>query len=252
MGDLLQSLKAGFDALPASLAGAHGLGAVRRAALEAALADGLPGARVEAWKYTSLRALAARDFAPAQATAVDPAVLAGIPAPRLVFVNGQHDAALSDLGGLPAGVELGPMSAVLAGDGPRAAAVVGQSFDRADEPFARLNTALALDGVRLSVAAGVVVGAPLHLVFLGSPADGDQAAHLRHLLELHAGAALAVVEHHLGTCAHRHLANHLVHVHLASRASFWSCSLPSRRVTWVRADSTAGTEESGPPGSTSA
>jgi Fe-S cluster assembly protein SufD len=218
MAGLLDSLKAGFEALPAPLMEAQGLGAARRAALDAALADGLPGARVETWKYTSLRALSAREFLPARAGLVDAAIVADVPAPRLVFVNGRHDAALSDIEGLPEGVELRPMSDALAGDDPRAAAVFGRRFDRADEIFARFNAALSVEGVRLSVAADVAVVPPVHLVFIGSPGGADQAAHLRHLVELRTGASLTVVEHHLGTGTHRHLFNHLSHVHLARGA----------------------------------
>lgn len=218
MAGLLDSLKAGFDALPAPLVEAQGLGPARRAAIDAALADGLPGARVEAWKYTSLRALSAREFAPARAGLVDATLVAEIPAPRLVFVNGRYDAALSDRAGLPAGVELRPMSEALAGDDPRAVSVLGRRFGRADEVFARLNAALAVEGVRLSVQADVAVASPVNLVFVGAAGGGDQATHLRHLVELRAGASLVVVEHHLGAGAHRHLANHLMHVHLARGA----------------------------------
>jgi Fe-S cluster assembly protein SufD len=197
---LLDSLKHGFEALPAVLVDAQGLGETRRAALAAALADGLPGARVEAWKYTSLRALSARGFAAAAAPAtVDAAALAHVPAPRLVFVNGAFDAALSDTSGLPAGVELRPLSQALAGDDPRAVSVLGRRFGRADEVFARLAT-------------------PLHLVFVGTPAGADHALHLRHLVELRKGASLTLVEHHLGLGAHRHLANHVLHAHLAGDA----------------------------------
>src|SRR3546814_668182 len=87
MAALLDSLAAGFD-------GNSG----RKAALDAVVRDGLPGPRSEAWKYTPLRALERRAFAPAEADVVafDPALIAGIPAPRLVFVNGVHDAAHSD------------------------------------------------------------------------------------------------------------------------------------------------------------
>ena len=41
---------------------------------------------------------------------------------------------------------------------------------------------------------------------------------LDHLVELRKGASLTVVEHHLGAGSHRHLANHLMHVHLAGGA----------------------------------
>src|SRR3546814_2862902 len=64
--------------------------------------------RSEAWKYTPLRALERRAFAPVEAAvaAFDPALIADIPAPRLVFVNGVHDAAHSDADALPDGASL--------------------------------------------------------------------------------------------------------------------------------------------------
>ena len=90
MSALLDSLASGFDG-----------DAARREALDAALRDGLPLVRSEAWKYTPLRALDRRSFVPATAAAFDSALLEGIPAPRMVFVNGRFDAAHSDLSGLP-------------------------------------------------------------------------------------------------------------------------------------------------------
>lgn len=218
MSALLQSFEAGFTALPAARVDALGLGPARRAALADALAAGLPGPRSETWKYTSLRALSARGFAAASRAPVDAALLEAIPSPRLVFVNGAFDAALSSLDALPAGVELRPMSQALSGDDPRAVAVFGRAFDEADALFARFNAALAMEGVLLRLAEGARATTPLHLVFVGAPADGDAALHLRHLVELRAGASLTLVEHHLGAGAHRHLANHLMHVHLARDA----------------------------------
>ncbi|HAI94225.1 MAG TPA: Fe-S cluster assembly protein SufD, partial [Xanthomonadaceae bacterium] len=92
---MLDSFRVALAQSPARGADAE----ARNTLLEAALRDGLPGLRDEAWKYTPLRALERRGFAPAPAAApaIDPALLADIPAPRLVFVNGRHAAALSDL-----------------------------------------------------------------------------------------------------------------------------------------------------------
>lgn len=211
MSALLDSLAAAFDA--------SGDGdAERRAVLDALLRDGLPGPRSEAWRYTPLRALERRRFAPAGAAAVDPARLAAIPAPRLVFVNGQFDAALSDLSGLPAGVECVPVSHALRHARPRDTDFLLRRFDRADEPFARLNAALAREGMRLRVDDGVQVDAPLHLVQVGAALAHDAAWHLRHFIELRRGARLTLVEHQLADGAHAHLANLLAHVHLAAGA----------------------------------
>lgn len=192
----------------------------RRAALQAALADGLPGPRSERWRHTPLRALDRRAFAAPRASSValDPAFIAHIPAPRLVLRNGQFDAAVSDLSGLPHGVRVTRLADALAVPGVRDAQVLARRFERGDEVFARLNAALARDGVLVEAEAGTQAGAPLHLVFVGEPDDADRAWHLRHRIELAREATLAVVEHHLAAGAHRHLANQLLHVHLAPGA----------------------------------
>ena len=189
MSALLDSL-AGADAATGALA------AIRR--------DGLPGARTESWKYTSLRALERRTFAAADATAptVDPAVFAGIPAPRLVFVNGRPAPEHSDLGALPPGVSVASVAA------PTPAAPIGG----AEAVFARLNAALATEGLSIVVEAGVQTGATVHLVFVGTAAGEDRAWHLRHRIQLGAGSRLALVEYHLAADGHRHLDNTVVDI----------------------------------------
>ena len=167
MSALLDSLAAGFEG-----------DATRRALLDEVLRDGLP-ARAEAWKYTSLRQLERRSFAPATAVAVDAALLAAIPAPRIVFVNGQFDATLSDLTTLPAGIDVRPLSRLLQGDDPRAVNFLERRYQRLDEPFARLNAALAREGAAIRVDAGVRADAPLHLVHVGAAQDDGDAATLR-------------------------------------------------------------------------
>lgn len=207
MSTLLQSLAAGFDG-----------DAARRDALDGLLRDGLPGPRTEAWKYTPLRALERRSFANAATATIDAALLAAIPAPRIVFVNGGFDAALSALDGLPEGVALQPLSQVLAEGEARATNFLQRRYEGADEPFARLNAALAREGAVLRIDDTVQVAEPLHLVFVGTAADADQAWHLRQFIELRRGAAATVVEHHLGAGDHAHLGNAIAHVHVAAGA----------------------------------
>lgn len=217
MGALLDSLAPALDSLP--LRDAAGLGEARRTALDAALRDGLPGARSERWKYTPLRALERRAFLPGAATVLaDASVLASIPAPRMVFVNGRFDATHTDLAGLNDGISLQPLSQVLEHGDARASNFLARRFDRADEVFARLNAALANDGAVLRAEAGAQADRSIHLVFIGAPAEGDRAWHLRNFIELRRDARLSVVEHHLGAGAHAHLGNSLSHVHLAAQA----------------------------------
>jgi Fe-S cluster assembly protein SufD len=218
MSVLLDSFAEAFARFDTRDVGGHG--DARHDAMAAALRDGLPGTRAEAWKYTSLRALERRSFAlgdDALPETIAAAVVA-IPAPRIVFVNGRYAAQWSALDHLPAGVSLQPLSQVLRNGDARDANMLGRRFERSDEVFARLNTALADDGVVLHVEAGVVVDSVVHLVFLGAPVASDRGRHLRHLIDLRSDASLALIEHRIADGEHRHLFNDLTHVHLGQRA----------------------------------
>jgi Fe-S cluster assembly protein SufD len=209
MSVLLESLLDGGRDRPA-LAPAP----VRDAALHEARTLGLPAARTEAWKYTSLRALERRAFAPAGEAA--PLSLALPDGPRLVFVNGRLDAQASTQSALPPGVLLRALSESVAAGDPAAIAALSQRYERADEGFARLNAGLAGEGAHLRVDAGVDAGT-LHLVFVGAAAP-DAAWHLRHLVELGEGAALVLAEHRVATGEPAHLANEITQVRVGARA----------------------------------
>ncbi|TNY27926.1 Fe-S cluster assembly protein SufD [Fulvimonas soli] len=195
-------------ALPQS--GVAWLDAARRENLDAFVAAGLPDARTEAWKYTALRALAQRSYAAgdAQARAVDPAALAlpGVAGPRLVFVNGVYRADLSRADALPAGVSLQPLARALRTEAEPLRFALARRYREDGDAFARLNAALAADGAVLRVAPGAAPAQPVHLVFVGAPAEGDVAWHVRNVVELGEGAALTLVEHHLASGAQAHFA----------------------------------------------
>ncbi len=201
---------------------AAGLGATRGEAIAAALRDGLPGPRAEAWKYTSLRALERRSFAAADSANVDSAALdravASVPMPRMVFVDGRFDAARSDVAALPAGVEALPLSRVLREQAPRDANFLQRRYAGASEIFAVVNAALAVEGAVIRSDHGIATDAALHLVFVSSGAEPDIAAHLRHFVDLRNDATLSLVEHHIALAEHRGLVNQLSHVHLGQRA----------------------------------
>ena len=228
MSALLDSLSAGFAG-----------NAARRAVLDEALRDGLPGPRAEAWKYTSLRQLERRSFQPVDTLpALDPMVLADIPAPRAVFVNGRYSVALSLTTDLPDGVSLQLLSEALA-EGGDAARFLQRRFERSDEVFARLNAALATEGVLLRAEPEVHSDRPLHLVFIGTGDGADRAWHLRNLIDLRAGARLTVVEHHIAIDSHAHFINALSHVHLAKDARLTHARIEAdseRATTLLRTD----------------
>lgn len=203
--------------------GAAWLDAIRRENLDALNATGLPDTRNEAWKYTALRGLGQRRFVQGDAQAatrdIDAAALSlpGVSGPRLVFVNGVFREDLSQLDGLPDGLEVLPLSRALAQDDEPLRFALGHRYRETADAFAQLNAAYAQDGVVLRVAAGAVIEQPVHLSFIGAVAE-HAAWHLRHVIALGDGAELRLVEHHLGFGDAQQLATSVADIVLGERA----------------------------------
>ncbi|MBB3225694.1 Fe-S cluster assembly protein SufD [Luteibacter sp. Sphag1AF] len=176
--------------------------AARRDNLASFAATGLPEARNESWKYTSLRALSQRGFAPvdlkaARTVAVDVPVLPGVTGARMVFVDGVFRTDLSALEALPAGLTLQSLPDALAADPePLRFALSARHRHQAADAFAHLNAALARDGVVVKVAAGAHVASPVHIVFISTQAG--VAWHARAVVDVGQGAHVTLVEHHVG------------------------------------------------------
>ncbi|RDJ00100.1 Fe-S cluster assembly protein SufD [Dyella solisilvae] len=221
------------------------LDAARRENLDAFAAAGLPDTRMEAWKYTALRALAQRRFAPGDAQAVSRAVdaaafaLPGVDGPSLVFVNGAFRADLSRTDALPEGLSLQALSDALQGDAEPLRFALSRHYREGGDVFARLNAALAGDGVVLRVAPGAKVASPVHLLFIGAAADGDLAWHVRHVIELGEGSELSLVEHHVAHGEQQHLGTQVADIVLRKGAQLRHVTLQNAAggSTLVRHDS---------------
>ena len=236
-GALLDSLLA--DGVANSATHPAWLGDARRLAAADLARDGLPGARSEAWKYTNLRALDQRRYVQGDAAAstrvVDAAVFAlpGIDGPCLVFVNGVYRADLSRSQPVD-GLILQPLSVALADDADALRLFLARHFDGAAQAFARLNTALMLDGAVLRVAAGTHVAGLVHVVFVGAHAASDLAWQSRLLVELGEDASLKLVEHHVGEITEAHFGNVVSQIALGPRARLDLLQLQSAPETATR------------------
>ncbi|WP_213771891.1 Fe-S cluster assembly protein SufD [Bradyrhizobium sp. dw_78] len=187
-----------------SLPGGTDIAAVRAAAFNHFALAGLPHSRVEAWKYTDLRRLM-RDAKPlaappdikAKARVHDAgALFATLGFRRLVIVNGAFAADLSDLAGLETGLTIRSMAEALALDEPLLSQGLGPMVP-ADEPALALNTALAGDGVVITVLPGATIERPIHLVFVNTGAAAA-AMVTRSLVVVGGGARATFVETHEG------------------------------------------------------
>jgi Fe-S cluster assembly protein SufD len=186
---------------------------LRQASIERFAAVGFPTTREEAWRFTDVSPVAGTPFAPPQGSgtrtssqAVE-AILGGPSAPRLVFVDGAYDAALSSVSGLPSGVRLGSLGDVLRGDGELLARHVGRYARIEQNPFTALNTAFLEDGALVHIAPGLSVEQPIYLLFLTSPAGQGSLVQPRSLVVLERGATAAVVETYATLDGGQHLTN---------------------------------------------
>lgn len=195
----------------------------RHQALRAFAERGLPDTRNELWKYTALRALQQRAYAPRDTDAASRSVadellrLEGCEGPRAVFVNGVFRADLSRLDELAEGITLQPLLDALEHQPEPLRFLLAARGDE-DDGFTLLNRALAADGLIVRVADGARVPQPLHVVHVGTSAGSAVAWHLRDLIELGEGASLAVIEHHVGDDTSGHFANLVRNITLREQA----------------------------------
>lgn len=155
---------------------------------DAARLRGLPQARDERWRYSSLRALNARQFAaqPGRSGVASDALRARIQALplRVVLVDGWYAADLSTLADHGAALSL-RLDGALATSPP------------AHLPFALAAAAAAQTKLTIQVADGATIIEPLHLVSITTEAASE--AIVQHALQLNLGrdAVLQVARHRL-------------------------------------------------------
>ncbi|MEM7443214.1 MAG: Fe-S cluster assembly protein SufD [Pseudomonadota bacterium] len=216
----------GFDTAMESLPG--DLIDARRQDLEAFRTVGLPGRRLEAWKFTDLRRFLMRHaFSPAQPVAVPPRLVEQIDTLRLaadasclVFLNGRLQEDLSSTGGLPDGVTLNNLADVLnAPDRYALSGRLGAIVGETDDALIALNAAWMADGYVLDIAEGVELANPLHVVHAISACDHAIAVHPRHLIRLGPNAKATVIETHLGEPHEASFVNGVTEVEVRDRAS---------------------------------
>lgn len=169
------------------------LQAVREQGIERFNSLGIPGSSDEDWKYTSLRALAGKQFSvPEEATVAGRWSSDGEDMHRLVFEQGVLNAALSSVDALPAGVQLVSMREALAVQDDSLKSQLRSIMPERANAFAELNNGLFRDGALLRVGAGCRLDKPVELVFVSG---GEQTLSMpRNLVILESGASATLIE----------------------------------------------------------
>lgn len=210
MSEALAPYLEGFAALPAMPPAVR---AVKEAALQRAAERGFPGARDEAWKYTSVAALEKRGFRPARSdAALDAATLAnllvaGLDGPRAVFVNGRFEA---DVSRLLQGARVAHAGS--ADDGLAALLKASPAWE--SDTFLNLNTALFQDALVVELDAGMKLDAPLELLHVSLPGPQPASHHPRCVMRLGENSRLLLVERYAGVEGAANFTNAVLQVEL--------------------------------------
>ena len=186
---------------------------------------GFPDAKSEAWRYTPLQSLLARDFRTdsQEVTAltlddIDELLLGETGHCRLVFVNGRFAPRLSRLERAAQEARVGSLREALRREGPALAGANRLGADAEDHAFETLNAALFEDGAYLHVPAGERIDRPIELLFVSVGLDEPAMHHPRNLLTLGDGASATVIERYAALGPSQYLTNVTTDIALAPNA----------------------------------
>lgn len=178
-----------FDRLGPGLPGGLAVGAARAEAVARFAVSGLPHRRLEDWKYTDLRALVRDLPEPAQPSGaqIEPEILAGIDAWRIVVVDGGEPVLSAGLA--ETGVTVRTLSDAL----DSRLDLMSDWPEHSRTPMLDLNTAFAAAGIVLDVPEGVKLDKPVHIACVTTTPE-PAAVYLRNRLDIGKGASVAIVE----------------------------------------------------------
>jgi Fe-S cluster assembly protein SufD len=197
----------------------------RSAALGWVAEHGFPTLKDEDWRYTWLGPILEVPFEPAAAgtghgltlSMLDTLAL-DLGGPRLVFLNGHFAVELSRLTGLPDGVTVTNLAAVLAAGpgrfGPHFVLPLGQH----QHAFAALNDALTEDGAFIHLAAGTTVAEPIQLVFFSDTGGSPLVSSPRSVVLAGPGSRATIVETYAGIPGDVYCTNTVIEVVLEDGA----------------------------------
>ena len=195
-----------FEAIEPKLPGAERVRKERRDAIGRFATFGLPGRRVEEWKYTDLKSMLKEAFPPAVTSGKPPVakvdgVLPGLDASTFVFVDG----VLATGCELPVGCKVISLADALSSDGEGLGTdPLPVTADNGARAITALNTAFATGGAIIKITGGTKLEKPVHIVHKLT-GKAPTTATVRNSIEMGAGAEATIIESYVAEAsAERH------------------------------------------------
>ena len=163
---------------------------------------GFPTTHDEDWRFTNVSSIARTPFALAGSGAslsgsdLKPWQMKSAAA-QLVFVDGQFVRELSAFGASAEGITVTSLKDEINNHGQALEAHLGRYLNIQRDPFSALNTAFAEDGALVHLGRGQTLEAPIHLLFVSTPAETPRMVHPRNLLIFEQESQATVIEEYV-------------------------------------------------------
>ncbi|EMI58422.1 Fe-S cluster assembly protein SufD [Rhodopirellula sallentina] len=201
------------------------LAELRQTAMNRFTQLGIPTKRIEDWRFTNVKSLAAKPYRNVQSISLSGGEAEALLEKakldesfhRLVFVNGHFVSQWSTEHELPEGAVIGNLASAIREEAGDLQNRLSVETDDEAAAFIALNTAFVNDGAFVEIPDGVTVDHPIHLIFLSVEA-GQTASHPRNVIRLGKGSRAAVVETYLGREGEGYFTNAITQVDLDETA----------------------------------
>lgn len=162
----------------------------------------LPTTQDEEWKYTNIAPLLKLslqhsldlDLSHIGPDRIDAFKFSEAGESVLVFVNGRYAEELSNLSSVPAGVIAANLGQISSREANLLRDHLGVYAHYRDEALTALNTALISDGAFVHIPAGSAVETPIHLLFVSTACETNNASHPRVLIVAEPRSIATVIE----------------------------------------------------------
>lgn len=189
------------------------LPALRQRAFDRFSELGFPTTRDEDWHFTSVTPIAERTFkaiksSPTELSLSDLENYVIDPSwHRLVFVNGRIEPSLSQFAGLPAEVQVAPLSEILRENPKWMEKHLGSLAAFNEAAFTALNTAFMQEGTVVHIPKGEVIDVPIHILQIADAHANGAAIHPRLLVVAEPLSNATLVESYVGLDKASYLTN---------------------------------------------
>lgn len=202
-----------FDLLKKKMNGSASTSAfkLRKSALENVLSNGLPNRKSEEYKYTPLSRQLDKnmaDFISNPSVSIDPEKIPDLGGLSIVFVNGEFNRTISNIDEID-GLRIEIASPELG---------LPQAEESLNDPFYQLNSALASDGVSITVKKNMVIENNINIIHIIDTSMGKVMATPKHTISLGENTQVNVSELFIGNGGNTSFTNSAMQITLAANS----------------------------------